>query len=217
MKILLIEDNEAIVKNLEYALVKENYEIKVAFTLKEAKMILAQEPIALIILDVSLPDGNGFDFYENVIQKQNIATIFLTAKDGEDEIVKGLNMGADDYLTKPFRMKELLARINKIFLKSKSQTIIKVQDISFDLDKMLVYKNNQVIDLTPLEIKLLQLLFLNLNKVVNRNTILETIWDITGNDVDNHTITVYFKRIRTKLGSDIIKTIKGIGYRIDNE
>lgn len=102
-------------------------------------------------------------------------------------------------------------------LRSKKQSIVVVKDIKFDMDKMIVYKNNERINLTSLELSLLNLLFVNLNKVVTRNTIFDTIWEVTGNDVDDHTITVYFKRIREKLGTDIITTVKGIGYRIDNE
>ena len=146
----------------------------------------------------------------------NIPTIFLTAKDEEDDIVMGLNMGAEDYITKPFSTKELLARVNKVLLRSKKQSVIKVKDIKFDMDKMVVYKNDEELVVTSLELKLLNLLFLNMNKVVNRNTILDKIWEWTGNDVDDHTVTVYFKRIREKLGTDIITTIKGIGYRIDD-
>ena len=102
-------------------------------------------------------------------------------------------------------------------LRSKKQSIVVVKNIKFDMDKMIVYKNNERINLTSLELSLLNLLFVNLNKVVTRNTIFDTIWEVTGNDVDDHTITVYFKRIREKLGTDIITTVKGIGYRIDNE
>ncbi len=217
MKILLIEDNEIIVKGLKYALEKDGYQVMVANNLKMAQDYLKKEELNLVILDLTLPDGNGFTFYEKFIKANNLATIILTAKDEEDDIVYGLNMGAEDYLTKPFSTKELLARINKIFLRQKRNSIIKVKDISFDLEKMVVKRDEEIIELTALELKLLQLLFLNLNKVVTRSAILDTIWDITGNDVDNHTITVYFKRIREKLGTDIIKTIKGIGYRIDNE
>ena len=173
--------------------------------------------IDLIILDITLPDGNGLKLFENLIQKLNIPTIFLTAKDDEETVVKGLTIGAEDYITKPFSTKELLARINKILLRSKKQSIITIQNIKFDMDKMIVYKDEEKINLTSLELKLLSLLFMNLNKVVSRNTIFDTIWEATGNDVDDHTITVYFKRIREKLGTDIIITVKGIGYRIDNE
>lgn len=150
-------------------------------------------------------------------KKLNIPTIFLTAKDDENDIVTGLNIGAEDYITKPFSTKELLARVNKILLRTKKQSIITIQDIKFDIDKMIVYKNDKIIELTSLEIKLLNLLFMNMEKFVNRNTILDTIWDSTGNDVDDHTVTVYFKRIREKLGTNIITTVKGIGYRIDDE
>ena len=217
MSILLVEDNSLIIKGLTYSLEKNNYQVLVAKTIQETKNILSTTSPDLIILDISLPDGNGLTFFENAIKPLSIPTIFLTANDNEDVIVKSLNLGAEDYLTKPFSTKELLARINKILLRTTKQSLIKIQDICFDTDKMVVKRNNEIIDLTPLELQLLYLLFTNLNKVVTRNTILDKVWEITGNYVDDHTITVYFKRIREKLGTDIITTIKGLGYRIDYE
>ena len=218
MQILLIEDNLTIIKGLTYTLKQNNYEVYACKNLLEATSYLKDNPkINLIILDVTLPDGNGFTFFTDNLKTLNIPTIFLTAKDEEDDIVRGLEIGAEDYLTKPFSTKELLARINKILLRQKHNSILKVGDISFDMDKMLVYKDNTKIELTPLELKLLHLLFLNLNKLVSRNTILDKIYEWTGNDVDSHTITVYFQRIRQKLGTDIISTVKGLGYRIDYE
>lgn len=218
MNILLIEDNITIIKGLKYSFEKNNYNLIYKTTINDAKIYLKDNSnIDLIILDITLPDGNGLKLFENLIQKLNIPTIFLTAKDDEETVVKGLNIGAEDYITKPFSTKELLARINKILLRSKKQSIITIKNIKFDMDKMIVYKDEEKINLTSLELKLLSLLFMNLNKVVSRNTIFDTIWEATGNDVDDHTITVYFKRIREKLGTDIIITVKGIGYRIDNE
>ena len=151
------------------------------------------------------------------IKDKNIPTIFLTAKDDEDDIVKGLEVGAEDYITKPFSIRELIARINKIRLRNKKNSIIKVKDIEFDIDKMVVYRDGKEINLTSLELKILNLLFMNLNKVVTRNYIIEKIWEWTGNDVNDNTVTVYLKRIREKLVTDIIITIKGIGYRIDEK
>ena len=218
MQILLIEDNLTIIKGLTYTLKQNNYEVYACKNLLEAISYLKDNPkLNLIILDVTLPDGNGFTFFTNNLKNLNIPTIFLTAKDEEDDIVKGLEIGAEDYLTKPFSTKELLARINKILLRQKHNSILKIGDISFDMDKMLVYKDTIKLELTPLELKLLHLLFLNLNKLVSRNTILDKIYEWTGNDVDSHTITVYFQRIRQKLGTDIISTVKGLGYRIDYE
>ncbi len=218
MQILLIEDNLTIIKGLTYTLKQNNYEVYACKNLLEAISYLKENPkINLIILDVTLPDGNGFTFFTDNLKTLNIPTIFLTAKDEEDDIVRGLEIGAEDYLTKPFSTKELLARINKILLRQKHNSILKVGDISFDMDKMLVYKDTIKLELTPLELKLLHLLFLNLNKLVSRNTILDKIYEWTGNDVDSHTITVYFQRIRQKLGTDIILTVKGLGYRIDYE
>ena len=218
MNILLIEDTESIIKGLKYSLEKNNYNLVVKKNIKEAKeYLLNNNLINLIILDITLPDGNGFDLFENVIKSLKIPTIFLTAKDEEDDIVKGLDSGAEDYITKPFSTKELLARINRVLLRNKKTSVIKVGDISFDMDKLELFNNSTKIELTALELKLVNLLFLNINKVVSRNTILDKIWEWTGNYVDDHTVTVYFKRIREKMGVDIIKTIKGMGYRIDEE
>ncbi len=217
MNVLLIEDNLTIIKGLKYSFEKNNYNLISKTSIEEVQEYLRTSPqINLIILDITLPDGDGFELYRDVIKQLNIPTIFLTAKDEEDDIVRGLNIGAEDYITKPFSTKELLARVNKIILRSRKNSVIQVKDISFDMDKMLVKKNQNIIELTSLELKLLNLLFLNINKVVTRNTILDKIWEWTGNDVDDHTITVYFKRIREKLGTDIIVTIKGMGYRIDD-
>ncbi|MBP3635655.1 MAG: response regulator transcription factor [Bacilli bacterium] len=216
MNILLVEDNLSIINGLKYFFEKNNYNLIYKTNVGDTYSYLESRPeIDLIILDVTLPDGNGFELYENYIKNLNIPTIFLTARDDEDDIVKGLDIGAEDYITKPFSTKELLTRINKVFIRNKKQGIVKAKDIKFDMNKMIVYKNSSVVELTSLELKLLHLLFLNINKVVDRATILSYIWDWTGNDVDDHTVTVYFKRIREKLQTDIITTVKGIGYRID--
>ena len=217
MEILLIEDNLSIARGLEYLFKQESYKLNIATNLKEATQIIMERKISLIILDITLPDGNGLKFYENIVRKNNIPTIFLTAQDDEETIVEALNMGADDYITKPFGAKELLARINKIILRNKKNSIVSVKKIKFDMDKMLVYKDDKPLELTSLELKILHLLFFNLNKVVKREDIIEKIWEWTGNDVNDNTVTVYLKRIREKIDTDIITTVKGIGYRIDEE
>lgn len=217
MKILLVEDNEILAKGLIYSLEQKKYQVIHTLNVENTLKILKTEKIDLAILDVSLPDGNGFDLYRDNIKEKNISSIFLTAKDEEDNIVKGLELGAEDYITKPFSIKELMARINRIILRKKKNTIIQVQNIKFDMDKMVVYRDNENVELTNLELKILNLLFLNLNKVVKRSEIIDKIWEWTGNDVNDNTVTVYLKRIREKIKTDIIITIKGIGYRIDSE
>ena len=217
MKILLVEDNEILAKGLVYSLEQKEYIVLHTVNVNETLKIIAKEEIDIAILDISLPDGNGFDLYKNYIKKKEISTIFLTAKDEEDDIVKGLDLGAEDYITKPFSTKELLARINKIILRKNKNTVIKVKDISFDMDKMVVYQADKQIELTSLELKILHLLFTNINKVVSRNEIIDKIWEWTGNDINDNTVTVYLKRIREKIKTDIIITIKGIGYRIDKD
>ena len=199
MKILLVEDNEILAKGLIYSLEQKKYQVIHTLNVENTLKILKTEKIDLAILDVSLPDGNGFDLYKNNIKEKNISSIFLTAKDEEDNIVKGLELGAEDYITKPFSIKELMARINRIILRNKKNTIIQVQNIKFDMDKMVVYRDNENVELTNLELKILNLLFLNLNKVVKRSEIIDKIWEWTGNDVNDNTVTVYLKRIRKKL------------------
>lgn len=218
MNILLIEDNESIVKGLSYTRTQNNYKVTYKKNIKDTLEYLNSDPkLDLIILDITLPDGNGFVVFKNHIKKLNIPTIFLTAKDEEDIIVECLDEGAEDYITKPFSTKELLARINKILLRYKNQNKIKVDNITFDTDKLRLYKDKKQVELTALELKIVNLLFTNINKGVSRNTILDKIWEWTGNYVDDHTVTVYLKRIREKINSDIIITIKGIGYRIDEK
>ena len=214
--ILLVEDNESISKALKYSLEEKNYEVVVAESVKEFKSVF-NESFELIILDVSFPDGNGFDLYDDYIKEKNVPTIFLTARDSEEDIVKGLDLGADDYLTKPFSTKELLARINRIISRNKKSNIIKIKDIVFDTDKMELFKNDEKINLSSMELSIFNYLISNLNKVVTREMILEKIWELTGNDVDDHTVTVYLKRIKDKVGEEIITTIKKVGYRIDGE
>ena len=210
MQILLIEDNEILAKGLIYSLRQNKFEIEHKTNIKEARKEIEKNIFQLIILDISLPDGNGLEFYQNEIKKIKIPTIMLTAKDDEETIVKSLNEGVEDYITKPFRTGELIARINKIIRKGQVSNVTKIKDIEYNFDKMQVKKEDEIITLTSLELKILNLLFINKNKVVTRDDIIEKIWEWTGNDVDDHTVTVYFKRIREKLDTDIIKTIKGI-------
>lgn len=214
MEILLVEDNETLSKGLAYSLEQSGFSVAHKLNKKDTVDFLNNKKPNLVILDIELPDGNGFDIYEKTIKEKKIPTIFLTVKDEEDDIVKGLELGAEDYITKPFSTRELIARVNKILNKN---NIIKVKNVEFDLDKMIVLKDGKEVILTSLELKILSLLFSNLNKVVSRNDIIDKIWEWTGNDVNDNTVTVYLKRIREKLGENIIITIKGIGYRIDNE
>lgn len=217
MNVLLIEDNESIVSGLKYSLEQEKYKVfsctNVADTIK---FLEENKQVDIAIIDISLPDGNGFDLYQNYIKEKNIPSIFLTARDSEDDVVKGLELGVEDYMTKPFSTRELLTRIKRNIMKHKNEAIITIEGISFDFDKMEVSKDGKVIPLTRLELMILQLLFTNLGKVVRREYIIEKIWEWTSNDVNDNTVTVYMKRIREKIGVDIIITIKGIGYRIDD-
>ena len=214
MHILLVEDNLAIAKGLCYALKQNGYAPESAATISEGREQMTRQTFDLIILDVSLPDGDGFIFYQDFICQQNIPTIFLTARDEEDDVIRGLKLGAEEYITKPFSTRELLVRIERILKKRQENTLVTVSDITFDMDRMAVTKNGTPLSLTSLELKILHLLFLRLGKVVTRNEILERIWEWTGNDVNDNTVTVYMKRIRQKLDCDIIKTLKGIGYLV---
>ena len=217
MYVLLIEDNQNIIDGLKYSLEQEDYKVFICTNVLDTIEFLKEnKSVDIAIIDVSLPDGDGFDLYQNYVKEKNIPSIFLTAKDSEDDVVKGLELGASDYMTKPFSTRELLARIKRNIMKHKNEAIISIDDVSFDFDKMEVSKDGKVIPLTRLELKILHLLFTNLGKVVRRDYIIEKIWEWTSNDVNDNTVTVYMKRIREKIGVNIIITIKGIGYRIDD-
>ena len=214
-KIMLVEDDEAIREGLEFSFERTEYNLITAKNIKEAKALALCESLELVLLDVSLPDGNGFDFYEQVLRPNKVATIFLTAKDEENDIVRGLELGAEDYITKPFSIKELMARVKRVQKRYRQSTIVTVGDVSFDMERMEIKKAGKVLSMTNLEMKILKLLFEQADRVVSRNAVLDCIWEATGNDVYDHTVTVYIKRIREKLGADVITTVKGIGYRVD--
>ena len=177
MNILLVEDNEIITEALKYSLEKNNYHLIAKNNIKDTLDYLKNNNPNLIILDITLPDGSGLGLFKQYIVIQNIPTIFLTANDSEEVIVESLEIGAEDYLTKPFSTKELIARINKILRKLENLNIIKIKDITFDTNKMELKRDNQVIELTPLELKIINLLFLNINKVVSRNVILDKVFE----------------------------------------
>ena len=224
-KILLVEDSESIAKGLQFSLEQEWYSVEITDSSKYAKEQVLKEKYDLIILDISLPDGNGFEVCEFIKKNTDIPVIFLTARDEETNIVLGFDIGADDYVTKPFRTRELISRINNVLRRQKNQlnkrdNIIKVKNISVDLDKMLVLKNDKEITLTALEFRIVSLLFCNFGSVITREKLLDRIWDVAGNFVNDNTLTVYIKRIREKLEEnaqepEIIKTIRGIGYKIE--
>lgn len=217
-KILLIEDNEAIIMGLKYSLEQENFQVISAKTAKESKEKLDNKNIDIVLLDVSLPDGNGFEICKEIKEKNDIPIIFLTAQDEEKSIVLGLDLGADDYIVKPFRTRELISRIKSVlrrYGKKEENNIIQYKDIKIDTISAKVYKNNKEIIFTSLEYRILLMLFTNQNKLITREQLLEKIWDIAGNFVNDNTLTVYIKRIREKLEDDsIIKTVRGLGYRI---
>ncbi len=204
MKILLVEDNKSIIKGLEYAFAQNGYSCEYCLSLDEA-VRKAPFNYDVAVLDIMLPDGNGFDLFKKIRRYSDLPVIFLTAVDDEDSVVNGLELGADDYITKPFSTRELIARIKRVANKNSKKNIITVSGVTLDLDKSAVFENGKQLELTALEYKLLSLLMQNVGKVVTRELIFEKIWDVSGNFVNDNTLTVYIKRIRKKLDADIIK------------
>lgn len=213
MKILLVEDNKSIIKGLKYAFAQNGYSCEYCLSLDEA-VRKASFNYDAAVLDIMLPDGNGFDLFKKIRRYSDLPVIFLTAVDDEDSVVNGLELGADDYITKPFSTRELIARIKRVANKNSKKNIITVSGVTLDLDKSAVFENGKQLELTALEYKLLSLLMQNAGKVVTRELIFEKIWDVSGNFVNDNTLTVYIKRIRKKLDADIIKTVKGMGYQV---
>lgn len=215
MNILLVEDNKIISKGLVYSLAQNGYRTTVCDTFEKALAECAGE-FDLFIIDITLPDGNGFELYEEIRRLSGAPAIFLTAVDDEDSIVKGFDLGADDYITKPFSARELLARIKRL-TRSSRDSAVTVGDIAVDFEKRSVSKSGTPVELTALEYRIFSMLVQNAGNTVTRELILEKIWDIAGNYVNDNTLTVYIKRIRKKLGTDLIKTVKGVGYRLEEQ
>lgn len=220
--IILVEDNELILNSLAFSLTQEGYNVQKAKNEEETFKLL-DERTNLVILDITLPDGNGFEICKKIKQEKDVPIIFLTAKDEEKDIVYGLELGADDYVTKPFRIRELISRIKTVLRRynqgNEKSNLIKIKDVSINTDKAIAYKNGKEIELTALEYKILLMLFNNAGNIITREQILDKIWDIAGNFVNDNTLTVYIKRIREKIEDNpanptIIKTVRGIGYRV---
>ncbi len=220
MKILIVEDDSTIRSGLKYCLEYEGYEVVEASCGKECLEKLNN--IALILLDVNLPDINGFELFKKIKNIKNIPIIFLTANDLEPSIVMGLDMGADDYVTKPFKTRELISRIKNILRRNNHHEVINIKNIIIDLKQAKVFKNGVDVNLTALEYKILLALALNPNQVFTREKLLADIWDVNEEYVYDNTLTVYIKRIREKIEDDItdpkiIKTVRGIGYKIGDD
>ena len=219
-RILLVEDDFAIVHSLQEYLNLEGFTSDHASGQKEAEELLKTKQYQLLLLDVSLKDGDGFAVC-NMAQKIQLPVIFLSASSDEETVVRGLNIGADDYITKPFRPKELLSRIkNALRRHAGHQTIILLDDIQVDTEKAIVKKKDTIINLSALEYKLLTLFIDHRGKLLTRDQLLDEIWNIAGDFVNDNTVTVYIKRLREKIENDptnpkIIKTVRGLGYRMD--
>ena len=220
-KILLVEDNEIIVKGLKYLLEQEKFDIKIAKNIVEAKTMIKKQKFDLYLLYITLPDGDGYEICQYVKKQKDVPVIFLTAKDEELNVVQCLDMGADDYIIKPFRNRELISRIKSVLRRYYHDEInenqIKCRDVIIDSNKAVVYKAGKEIVFTSLEYKILYMLISNKNILVTREQILDKIWDVAGNFVNDNTLTVYIKRIRNKLDDKegkFIQTVRGIGYKV---
>lgn len=221
-KILLLEDDLALINGLSFAFKKENYELDVARTLAEAGNIWAEGKYNLLILDVSLPDGTGFELCRKVRQVSKVPIIFLTASDDEIDIVMGLDMGGDDYITKPFKLGVLMSRINAILRRTKNFATADTELQSNGIKVMLLqgqaYKNGELLDLTAAEYKLLCLFMKNPNRVLSKEQILDMLWDCDGNYIDSSTLSVYMRRLRIKVEDNpsepqMLLTVRRMGYK----
>ena len=219
MKVLFVEDDPSIAMGLEYSLTQEGYDICVCRQVSEALEALDRETFDLCLLDVTLPDGTGYEICRKAKKREETAVIFLTACDDEGNVVMGLDMGADDYITKPFRIRELLSRMKSVLRRYK-KTENGVQNLQFGPITISplqakVYKNGEELMLTAMEYRLLLTLAQAEGKVLTRNQLLESLWDVGGDYVNNNTLTVYIKRLREKLGEEeLIHTVRGMGYRL---
>lgn len=218
--ILIIEDDQAIIRALEDYLHIEGFRTACVSGEREAKQYMEHEDADLLLLDISLSEGNGFEVCK-AAKEHGHPVIFLTASGDENSVVQGLDLGADDYIAKPFRPRELVSRIRSVLRRSGgAQSIVTLGAVTIDTDKCVVTKNGTEIVLSALEYRLFMVFVNNRGRLLSRNRLLEEIWDVGGDFVNDNTLTVYIKRLREKIednpqSPEIIKTVRGLGYRVD--
>lgn len=218
-KILIVEDDATIIRTLEEYLRAESFDTVAVSDQQKAVSAMERENVDLLLLDISLADGDGFAVCR-VAKEAGLPVIFLTASGDENSVVQGLDLGADDYISKPFRPRELLSRIRSVLRRNgRAQSMVTLGSVTLDLDKGIVCKNEQEISLSALEYRLLTVFVNHRGKLLSRNALLEEIWDAGGDFVNDNTLTVYIKRLREKIEDDpqkpeIIKTVRGLGYRV---
>ena len=232
MKVFLLEDDDAISMGMKYSLEKEGYEVTHAESVMQTRKLWKGDCYDVCILDINLPDGNGYDVCKFIKEKEDVPVIFLTASDAEVNVVMGLEMGADDYICKPFRINELMARIKTVLRRSgkrnsgmgsEDESVEKLANISIYTNEAKVTKKDEEtgeernIELTALEYRLLLTFCNNKGVVLSRNQLLQDMWDVSGDFVNDNTLTVYIKRLRDKIEKDptnpqIIRTVRGMGY-----
>lgn len=217
MSILLVDDDIMIASGLSYALEQEGYTVTCCNTVASALDAIARRTFGLAILDLGLPDGSGFDVCKTLKEKSGdtVAVIFLTATDDEANTVRGFDLGADDYIAKPFRLRELLARVKAVLRRHSdgNSDILTLDDVVINTRTAKVTAHGGEVDLTALEYRLLLTFAMNKGQVLTRSQLLESLWDTAGNFVNDNTLTVYIKRLREKLGDNVIQTVRGLGYR----
>ena len=220
--ILLLEDDLSLINGLSFALKKQGFELGVARTLKEADNLWTDGKYDLLILDVSLPDGTGIEFCKKVRQVSKVPIIFLTAADEEVDIIMGLDIGGDDYITKPFKLGVLVSRANALLRRAKdfssADTLLESNEMKVLLLQGQAFKNGELLDLTAAEYKLLCLFMRNPNIVLTKAQILDKLWDCDGNYIDSSTLTVYMRRLRMKIEDNpsepqMLLTVRGMGYK----
>lgn len=228
MKILLVEDDKTIASGIEYSLQQESFSTVLCYDVETAKEIIVEQidQLGLCLFDISLPDGSGYDLCKLVKERSDIPVIFLTAIDDEVNVVMGLDMGADDYITKPFRIRELLSRIKAVLRRYHKQpatnNVINIGNVRINTLSGKVHKNDEEVLLTALEYRLLLVFANHLGQILSRNQLLEQIWDVADDFVNDNTLTVYIKRLREKLEDNpqnptMIITVRGLGYKVGEQ
>jgi DNA-binding response OmpR family regulator len=224
LSILFVEDDATIAMGVEYSLKQDGFQVNLAYRLEEARDLLKRQPFDLVLLDLGLPDGSGYALCKEIRAAGDTPIIILSARDEEASIVLGLDLGADDYITKPFRLRELISRMKAVLRRGATGAIeatdrtLTCGDVTVFTQQAKAYKNGREVLLTALEYRLLLTLILNQGRVLTRSQILGSIWDVDEDFVNDNTLTVYIKRLREKLEDDpqnpaLIKTVRGLGYQ----